>query len=582
MVWATTQDVPEALKTDWQWSDCGCFGVRRNTSSELGQAKNGQGELALVGTPAGRRGKREWTPPDQAARQMLLSLATKGLAGLDELLGPVAGFFLDHRSQEILVWRDRFGRLPIQMVRQARGWVITTSPELVMALTRPRAHWNNLASFVHGEDDCGDQDVLLDVYRLRPGEAIRLRGPRLVERVFWWQPAPLRSDDPLRELTAVVQQIGNFYAQRSHLLALSAGLDSSTIAAFATARNPGSKAVTFYDPRSSRDETEWASQTARHLNLSWSPFCVTDHWPFSRMEDLRSPLAWGPTAHPDAAWKQPFHRWTQSQWGPLPVVYGNGSDEVLWFPSAMWLQSRWAAQDVRALVKAFPHLPLTHFFRPAAALAIDRAGLGPLKTILPDLERPEPLWRQTSRWIQTGAAPAPLIDATDPLERFHQLRIRRLQTWGWERIMRSLATESWRAGRPIWTPFLDAEFWELSLTLSPHHLVEEGRQKSVLRQAVKDLLPEACRLRPKVGGFDPLVERGLAEFGSHTIFALLARPSLSHWQAFDRDAFIEAFEAYRRAPATTKARSYRGSWAIWRTLAAELWLRSLESSTSSR
>lgn len=138
--------------------------------------------------------------------------------------------------------------------------------------------------------------------------------------------------------------------------------------------------------------------------------------------------------------------------------------------------------------------------------------------------------------------------------------------------MRFLAFESRQANRPVWTPFLDAEFWELSLSLRPEHLVEGGRQKAILRRITARLLPDDCRQRPKLGGFDAIVERGLALEASPQVYALFARPMLGDWAQFRSHRFLEAYEAYRRAGHSPTSHT-RGSWAIWRTVATELWLR---------
>lgn len=137
--------------------------------------------------------------------------------------------------------------------------------------------------------------------------------------------------------------------------------------------------------------------------------------------------------------------------------------------------------------------------------------------------------------------------------------------------MRSLAFEARESRRPVWTPFLDAELWELSLSLNSAQLVEGGRQKSIIRQATTDLLPENCRTRPKVGGFDPVVERGLAEREARLVYRLMADARLDRRADVDASAFLEAYRAYRHRSNTASA--CRGSWPVWKTVTAELWLR---------
>lgn len=580
VVWMSSLAVPEEIRRRWKWSASGRLGVRRQDFSGLAlvEASGEGGEIAVIGHSVGRRGARALIEADDLAHRLLREVDSQGVEALDQYLGPFAGAALYDRGRRVLVWRDRFGRHPIQMIRLLQGWVLTTSPELAALLVEHRPHWVNLAAFVHGDADTTDADVLADIFRIRPGEAIIFDRGRPTQRIDWWRPTSQKVEHPQAQMATLLYSMGEFFGRRPHILALSAGLDSSTLAAFISSGHPGTEAVTFTDPQSPWDEAREAAGVAQHLKLRWRPFYVTEHWPLSRIEDHRFPLAWGPSAHPDMAWKLPFHRWLRNRRGDLPLMYGNGSDEVLWYPSRLWLQGRWARGDWSEIAEAFRHLPLERWAGPGFSAAIDALGLRPFRSLLPRWSQEIPTWQDSSRWIRTEPDYPALPECTDPGEQFFRLRLRRLKTWSWERVMRSLAWESRRANRSIWTPFLDAEFWELSLNLSPTHLVEEGRQKAILRRVSQDLLPERCRHRPKVGGFDPLVERGLVQGAPWRVYSLFSAPRLGSWPAFDGEAFLKAYEAYRQANDQGQCRSYRGSWAIWRTIATELWLRRIKES----
>ncbi len=575
VVWMSPEPVPAAIYRRWNWSPGGRLGTRRTESCQLGRASTASVEVAAIGQGLGTRSRREFISGDDLAKKLLTDLPRAGPGGLDRYLGSVAGAMVNRTENKALIWRDRFGRHPLQMIRLDTGWVITSAPELVSALSASRPQWSNIQAFIHGDAQTTDTDVLTDIFRVRPAEYVEFYEFSPSQKAIWWTPSPRFFASPVDEAGALLRSLGSLYGKHPHALTLSSGLDSATLAAMASVVHPATEAVTFSDPSSHNDETEGARELAAHLGLRWRPFEVTEHWPLSRLTDHRFPPAWGPAAHPDAAWKMPFHRWLRARRGSMPVMYGNGADELLWVPSTLWLRDRWADGDISALVEAFEHLPFKSWIRPAISEAIDGLGLRSLRERLPSLSDSRPPWQRSEDWITREPPGADLVDPGSATKQYFQLRLRRLQTWRWERIMRSLAAESRRANRPIWTPFLDAEFWELGLSLSPMNLVEGGRQKSILRQATDNLLHEACRRRPKVGGFDPLVERGLADRGSKQVYTLLARQRLGGCNGFDGDAFVKAYEAYRRRPLDDGPRRYRGSWPIWRTLATELWLRRL-------
>ena len=570
VVWLSKIPPPEPIRQRWNWSASKVIGIRRSRHTNLGKTEQNGAELVFVGHGRGERGNRHFPPCDPMATRLLTTLQIDGIRGLDRHLGPMAGVLVEQQGRRVLVWRDRFGRHPIQMIRLSKGWVVTTSPSLSNRLSSAHIRWSNVSKFIQGTQTTTDADVYTDLFRIRPAEAVRFGNHQITARHRWWQPHRRSVDHPVARMSSVLHQIGALYGNIPHIIALSAGIDSATLAALAARRHPKSHAVTFTDPGSPRDEGPQASEVADHLRLRWTPFSIGDHWPLSRLDDHRFPLAWGPGAHPDFAWKMPCHRWLRRRHQTLPIIYGNGSDDVLWIPPKMWLKNEWHRRDWQTLGQAFSHLSFSDWIRPGLSAFVDELQLRPVRAMLPQWPESTPLWQRPETWFDTAIPNAPREMPESLTERFYQLRLGRLDHWRWERAMRSLAYEARRTQRPIWTPFLDAEFWELSLNTRPTDLVEGGRQKALLRSTAAHFLPENCVQRPKIGGFDPLVERGLADKASHRIYRWFARPQLAQRPAFDNDAFLRAYEAYRRGPTS---QPIRGSWAIWRTVATELWLR---------
>ncbi len=574
LAWLSLCPVPDAVYRRWNWPGEARLGTRHRAYMPLGVYSDERSLLVMVGWNRGTRSEERPLGQALLASRLEKEFAVMGPEALDQFLGPFAGVHIDHATQSTTVWRDRFGRIPIQMVSLDQGWAVTTCPETAQRLAGHQPNRDHLLAFLADDRSTDDVDALAGLHRIRPAEVVRFdKHHEISGRHHWWHPAPreIDSGDADQQMTNRLQQLGAHFGQKPHILALSAGLDSAALAAVATSRHPGSEAITFVDPGSPRDEGPQAQALANHLGLRWAPFRIDRHCPLTRLDDHRFPKAWGPAGHPDMAWKLPCHRWLEMRRPNLPILYGNGADDVLWVPTYLWLRDRWRHVDLPSLFDALPHLSAMELIRPGLGHAVDRLNLRGWRERLPSAGPPDMVWEQTSRWIDEPL-PSQKPPSWPAKQRLYHLRLWRLQTWRWERAMRSLALESRLTERPIFTPFLDATFWELSLSLSPGHLVEGGRQKAILRRAVGDLLPAGCRRRPKVGGFDPVVERGLADMASRRVYALFARPRLADQIAFEAPAFLEAYDAYRRSPGCGQAATYRGSWAIWKTVAAELWL----------
>jgi asparagine synthase (glutamine-hydrolysing) len=116
-------------------------------------------------------------------------------------------------------------------------------------------------------------------------------------------------------------------------------------------------------------------------------------------------------------------------------------------------------------------------------------------------------------------------------------------------------------------PFLDFRLVQLMFSLESHHLIERGKTKAVLRQALGDLLPPIVRDRvDKIGFATPEARwlRGpLGEFATEVFGS----------RQFRERGFVDARaaeERLRRHQAGQDAAGYE----LWRALSLELWARS--------
>jgi asparagine synthase (glutamine-hydrolysing) len=118
-------------------------------------------------------------------------------------------------------------------------------------------------------------------------------------------------------------------------------------------------------------------------------------------------------------------------------------------------------------------------------------------------------------------------------------------------------------------PFFDARVVELMFSI-PLELFfnPAGEKKPLLRQAVRQVLPEQVRAaRPRVRA-DPLVYRGLRERGAETVRRLFSDPALARLGFINAEEFRQAYDRFQRGELVD-------SWVIWYSLAAEIWVNRL-------
>jgi asparagine synthase (glutamine-hydrolysing) len=114
-------------------------------------------------------------------------------------------------------------------------------------------------------------------------------------------------------------------------------------------------------------------------------------------------------------------------------------------------------------------------------------------------------------------------------------------------------------------PFLDHRLVELAYGLSADKLVRDGTTKVILREALRDLLPDEVRARRDKLGF--VTPEHLFLSGA---LGDLAREVLGSPQARGR-GFVDVDEALRRLDAHRQGAP--AGFELWRTVSVELWAR---------
>jgi asparagine synthetase B (glutamine-hydrolysing) len=505
-----------------------------------------------------------------------------GHEAMDRLDGLIAVVLWDRREGVFRVYRDALGLIPLYWSRRGGEIYVSTDPQWLLSRLdqKPAVNDRRLLRFMYGSMDCERDDFASGLFRIRPGERACWAEQRCVSFSPWWSPRfePWCPDKGPARLLDVLAALSGCDAGPTPVVSLSGGLDSAVLAAALTTR-AGSEAVpvrvaSMIWPRLARgDERGAIDELVRHLPLDLHTFEADRHWPLRRLETYGQFLATGPQFHPEEIWTEAFLGSVGETLHPTALIFGNGADDVLWCPASVYRRrlielGRWP--EARRLGGSAMAL------RSAVGLCWERTGWNhPWIDRLrqrPASTRDTWIWRDPSRWVRSDPQEAPSSGWVEPGSDWRTQRLRRLQTWKWELICRTLNRHARRARFPLLFPMLDREFWALCLSIETTQLVENGRQKAPLRQAAASVLPRSVGSRHKHGGFDALVEEGLAHREVRCIRGLFERSRLAARGLIDASRFFEAYEAYCAADSTLLGAPYLGSLGIWQTIAAELWM----------
>jgi asparagine synthetase B (glutamine-hydrolysing) len=125
-------------------------------------------------------------------------------------------------------------------------------------------------------------------------------------------------------------------------------------------------------------------------------------------------------------------------------------------------------------------------------------------------------------------------------------------------------------------PFLDQRLVEYVLALPGEQLFRLGSSKSLLRRAMRGILPERIRLRADKTRFTSFIDFVLLERSAGEIVELLREPRSANLGILDGDALRSAYLSLVHGGRDAPRR------AVWYAITLEIWLRRCEAVLRSR
>ena len=452
-----------------------------------------------------------------------------GLGFVHHLRGMFALALWDARRRRLVLARDRFAMKPLCWREDARGLAFASEAKAILAATGEGARIDPAA--LRDVLELGfarTPRTLFAGIRALPGSHLLVHenGRTRVER--WWEPPfrprgepePRRSDDDW--IAALRDKLAE--AVRIHMrgdvepgVMLSGGLDSSAVAALmcglagtpvrsysigfdaGAIDEPGRRRMLYDFPGLALDARTTRATAASLEALPWSVWSLED-----------------PGGAGSACWRLPLAEMASRE--VKVVLTGEGSDEVFggypWYHGQKLLgpiaRLPLAARRVLALGPVLPRL------RPGLArllLAPPEMGLARFGAMMGARELPalRPLLAPDllHEIDRASDPPGRELDVPDafaswhPMDQLHWVDMRvRLA----DAINTGLDRETMAYSLEARLPFLDHELVELVCAL-PRRLRMRGlTEKFALREAVRGVMPDEIRTRPKLGTQSPIGE----------------------------------------------------------------------------
>ncbi|MFD7335490.1 asparagine synthase (glutamine-hydrolyzing) [Streptomyces violascens] len=447
---------------------------------------------------------------------------------VDRLNGMFAFALWDLRTQTLLLVRDRMGVKPLYYFPTSDGVVFGSEPKAILAHPSvPRRVGQDGLREILEMVKTPEQGIFSGMFEVRPGQLVRIGREGLTKRTYWALEAREHTDD-LPTTIDTVRGLLEDIVERQTVAdvplcsLLSGGLDSSAITALASRTLAGrgegpvrSFSVDFedhgagfvVDPVRGSSDTPFVHDLVRHVGADHSEIIMNSAEladPALRAKVLRAldlpPAYWGDM------WPSLYRLFQSVRERSTVALSGESADEV--FGGYRWFFDNEAVE-----AETFPWLTS------ATGKYFDGKSLFD-PGLIQKLDMPGFLRDSYAQAVSE----TPELAGEDAVNR----RMRQMSYVNLTRFVQTLLDRkdrmSMAVGLEVRVPFCDHRLVEYVFNTPWEMKSFDGREKSLLRAATKDLLPESIVQRvksPYPTTQDPAYELGLRA----SLHEVLADPS---------------------------------------------------------
>jgi asparagine synthase (glutamine-hydrolysing) len=436
---------------------------------------------------------------------------------IERLRGMWAFAIADLRTGTLLCSRDPFGIKPFYYTRHAGAYLFASEPAALLAAGVPaRANLRRCAEYLAvGLCDHSAETFFAGIEQLTPGALLSVdsQGREQVLAQLSLQMNPRQPAATPEEFAASVRESVHLHLRSDVPVGtcLSGGLDSSTVAALASAeyRSDGGgqfAAVTAGCADPARDERPYAAAVVAHCGLAWHT-TVPDGERFAADIDACIRAQGEPVLSPSAYYQYSVMR-TAAEARLKVMLDGQGADELLGgYERYVPIAARDAFRATGLVAAARP------FLQGAVGTKPGITGMMALAAYfwLPALRkrsitrRTELLAPESQQFVST------LADSlAASYQSLNAARLEDITRYSLPALLRCEDRNSMAHSVEARVPYVDRVVADCALRLPPAVLSQRGYSKFPLRQLAAQVLPDAVAWRKSKLGFEPPVELWLA------------------------------------------------------------------------
>ena len=512
---------------------------------------------------------------------LLRALAEQGLSALEYVRGMFAFGLWDSEQKQLLLARDRFGIKPLYYAWHEGKLVFASEIKAILKAGVPaEPDSSTISDYLKlGLYDHRSETFFKGIKRLMPGEYLLLdASAKLLKQGFYYdlkQRIEIHQDEFATHASMLREKLMESFAihLRSDVeigINLSGGLDSSALLAMLDSQSQG-KAIKCFNKDYQNECYSEACWVEELLNNTVHDcyFCKTDAEQCLSVADKISWYQDEPFGGiPTLAWHSLFS--CARDENVTVLLDGSGLDDYLagYQPGVLRYLSMLENSGNRLLFESESRAYMAFW-------QVDKAGLQQQlarqsqkdirinardgsKAVVPEILNNELLALNSSAGGELSGVEGFSALKQDLLFGLLKSKV--------PRALRFKDRNSMAFSRELRVPFLDHELVELGLSFPDHHLIREGKNKAVLREALTGLIPDKVNNAVKRTVQSPQREWFQSGAMANALDNVLHEPSDLLKNILNINQAIDCFDAYKNGQAANA--NY-----LWQWLNLDIWYR---------
>jgi asparagine synthase (glutamine-hydrolysing) len=454
---------------------------------------------------------------------LLYAYAEFGKQCLAKIHGMFAFAIYDTFSKELFLARDRMGKKPLYYTLQNGSFVFASELKAVLKHPEVKKHlnFNTLNDYLTFDYVTSPGSIIQNVKKLEPSSYLIFKEGEITESAEYWQMSFEKSSIPFNTAVVKLDELLDT-AVNARLMSdvplgvfLSGGLDSSAIAYYAQ-KNSAKKIQTFsigFNEKS-YDESSYAELVAKHLGTEHNPEILSARQTLELFPEVMDKLD-EPFADPSILPTYFLSRHTKHK--VTVALGGDGSDELMaGYPTfiservsgAFHSLPKWSIGFFKSLANLLPvsdknislDFKLTQFLKgfESSRQNTHSLWLGSFGIA----QKRELLTSEAQKQI-TAISELPRIrecfEQAKTKDAFDKLLYSYYRTYLLDDILFKVDRASMFASLEVRAPFLDTAVVNFLNSLPKSYKISGNNGKRILKEAMRNKLPQAIIDRPKKG-----------------------------------------------------------------------------------